>query len=82
MLKIKTFIAMLKSSKKLRLFLLIDIVFYFYAIFGFMIMSSIFAKTSVSVMTVVAIWSLLFMVIIILKMYKEIVKQKEKMIYD
>lgn len=82
MLRLKTFIHLFKSSKELRLFFIIDFLFYFYCIFGFILVSKIGIAYNLKIVNAVVIWSLIFLPIIGLKMYKEIVKSKHKDLYD
>lgn len=82
MLRIKTFFNLLKASKELRLFFIIDIIFYFYAIFGFILISEIGSRYDMKIVTAIVTWSLIFLPILGLKMYKEITKNKQRTIYD
>jgi hypothetical protein len=82
MLRIKTFFNLLKASKELRLFILIDVIFYVYAIFGFIIIAEIGSRYNMKIVTAIVVWSLIFLPILGLKMYKEITKNKHRTIYD
>lgn len=82
-LKIKTFFLLLKNPK-IRLFFLIDILFYGYSFFGFLGAINYGIYYDLSIGLVALSWSLVFVPILILKFYKEINKDKieKRKIYD
>jgi len=74
-LKIKTFFLILKDPRFLKIFL-IDVLFYAYLIFGFIVAAHISSANDIPVETASIYWVAIFIPILVLKLVKEINRDK------